>query len=103
MKKLSLLSLSVLAAGCATSSGAAPQTPNRVGTTTAAEKPIDRAMVESAERAWCDALVSISNASARNQDPRTLAQQALSTAYGYEWRPGISKRHRLRAEGLADV
>lgn len=44
---------------------------------------IDRTEVASAQRAWCDALLSISKAS-RTGDPTPLAESVLSTAYDYD-------------------
>lgn len=67
-----------LASGCASSSTPVEQ-PAR-----STQAPISRVEVQTAQRAWCDALLSISSTSARNGDARGVADKVLSTAYDYD-------------------
>ena len=76
--RCSLISAAVaVAAGCASSTPDAAA-PARDGA------PISRAEIESAQRAWCDALVSIASESARGGDAKGLAEKVLSSAYNYD-------------------
>lgn len=64
-------------AGCATTAKPAAQAPQ-------ATQAITKEQVQQAQLGWCDALVSISAAHARKEDPRPVAERALSSAYAYE-------------------
>lgn len=47
-------------------------------------KAITRAEVETAQTAWCNALVDIGKTGASGGDAKALANQVLSTAYNYD-------------------
>lgn len=80
MARTTILSSSVLAlalTGCATS---------QAGTHGGGEhsNSITRTQVEGAQRAWCDALLSLSEAGRKGADAKALATRILSTAYNYD-------------------
>jgi len=84
MIRTTLLSSSVFAlalTGCATSQTGAQSggdSPNPATRTAA------KVEVEKAQRAWCDALLSLSDAKRKGADTKGLANQILSTAYNYD-------------------
>lgn len=53
--------------------------------------PISRAEVESAQRAWCSALLSLSEAGRKGTDAKALATGILSSAYNYDRGPVLFK------------
>lgn len=80
------MSLLLATAACAKSSGPGPQAP-----TAAARPAISQADVEGAQRAWCDALLSISQLGANGGDAVGKAREVLSTAYAYDAGPVLFK------------
>ena len=74
---LTLLAVTVMFSACAHSSG--------TGSRAAADAaPITRDEVVAAQTAWCAALVGIGAEHAAGKDAKAMAQQVLSTAYGYD-------------------
>ncbi len=68
-------------AGCASRTATTTTTP----TERSSKVPIDKAQIEAAQRAWCDALVAIGAESTRaGGDPTGMAAKVLSTAYDYD-------------------
>jgi len=63
---------------------AAPLSPSPVAS-------IERAQVEQAQRAWCDALVAIGKEGASGGDAKAMASKVLSTAYAYDEGPVLFK------------
>ena len=53
--------------------------------------PITKADVETAQRGWCDALLSLSEAGRKGTDAKGLATRILSTAYNYDRGPVLFK------------
>lgn len=87
MARTQLIASSVIAlglAGCASSQA----TPTSGGQTS---NPIPREQVENAQRAWCDALLSLSDAGRKGADAKALASRILSTAYDYDRGPVLFK------------
>jgi len=78
----SVLALALL--GCASS---------QARTTSGGESsnPITRSQVEAAQRGWCDALLSLSEAGRKGTDAKALATRILSTAYNYDRGPVLFK------------
>lgn len=79
--RFAFVSLVALTLTSACASSAAPRPTARAQ---AAQPPIDRAQVEVAQRAWCDALIDIGQVSATGGDARAAAARVLSTAYDYD-------------------
>lgn len=91
---LGLLTLVTLVSvsGCAANPAApqtSPQTASAVSAPTPPEAPppIARSDIESAQRAWCDALIAIGSAT----DPKAKARDVLATAYNYDDAPVLFK------------
>lgn len=87
MVNLKLLSTSALAlaiSGCASS-----QASTVAGSGN--HNPITQSQVEGAQRAWCDALVSIASTGQAGGDAKALASRILSSAYGYDDGPVLFK------------
>jgi hypothetical protein len=53
--------------------------------------PITNSQVEAAQRGWCDALLSLSEAGRKGADAKALATRILSTAYNYDRGPVLFK------------
>jgi len=70
--------------GCASS-------PARTSSEGESSKPITQSQVEAAQRAWCDALLSLSEAGRKGTDAKALATRILSTAYNYDRGPVLFK------------
>lgn len=86
---MSLFMASVIVASLSSSCASAPRP---VGTATPVDKgPIGLGEVRAAQRAWCDALLSISAESARGGDARAVAELVLASAYDYERGPVLFK------------
>lgn len=87
MVTLKLLSSSVLAlaiAGCASSQAKSPNVGEH-------SQPITQAEVVGAQRAWCDALLSLSQAGRTGADAKTLASTIIDKAYNYQSGPVLFK------------
>ena len=89
MHKHPLPLLFLVATTACASSGAAKMTDT--ARSSAPTRSVERNEVEIAQRSWCDALLSISDASQKNRDAKTIAQQVLSTAYDYDRGPVLFK------------
>jgi len=82
-----IISSSVLAlalGGCASSQAGTPSEGGH-------SNPSTKAQVETAQRAWCDALLSLSDAGRKGGDAKGLAKQILSDAYNYGRGPVLFK------------
>lgn len=90
MHNISIPLLLLATTACA-SSGATKMTDTPGKSAAATRAVIERNEVEIAQRSWCEALLSISDASQKNRDAKTIAQQVLSTAYDYDRGPVLFK------------
>lgn len=81
---LSVPALALALAGCASS-----QASTRSGGDPS--NPITKHQVEASQRAWCDALLSLSESGRTGGDSKTLASKILSKAYNYDRGPVLFK------------
>lgn len=61
-----------------------PVSPTPVACPAEAKPPIERALIEQAQKAWCAALIDIGRASTDDRDEKELAEKVLSAAYDYD-------------------
>lgn len=88
MAQHTLLASSILAlalTGCATSQAGTQRGGDH------SHPNITRADVEAAQGAWCEALLSLSEAGRKGTDAKALASSILSTAYNYDSGPVLFK------------